>query len=169
MSRLRARLGFWDQAIASPSRAARESAAAVADKVLAEPALRDCDHGRWTGRPMGEVEADDRDAFANWLTDPHAAPHGGESLAGVVVRLRSWLEGCGAAPGSRLVVAPPFIVRALVVAALDLPLPAFWRLDAAPFAVSRLAAQAGRWRLAAFNAKPERIASAPFEAGSRQG
>ena len=101
---------------------------------------------------MTSVEADSPEAFALWLADPGAAPHGGESLAQVLLRVKDWLDRSAALPANRLVVASPFIVRVIVVAALGLPPSVFWRLDAAPLGVTRLTAQNGRWRLAAFNA-----------------
>ena len=101
---------------------------------------------------MAAVEADSPEAFAQWLGDPAAAPHGGESLAQVLLRVQDWLDRSAAVPANRLAVASPFIIRAAVVAALDLPLPVFWRLNAAPLGVTRLTAQNGRWRLAGFNA-----------------
>ena len=101
---------------------------------------------------MAAVEADSSEAFAQWLGDPGAAPHGGESLAQVLLRVKKWLDRNAAVPANRLVVASSFIVRTAVVSALDLPPPVFWRLDAAPLGVTRLTAQNRRWRLAAFNA-----------------
>lgn len=103
---------------------------------------------------MAEVESADPDAFVRWLSDPASAPHGGEPLEAVSGRVRGWLDTRAAAPSNSLVVLPPTVVRALVVTALDLPLSVFWRLDAAPLGLTRLTAQNGRWRLAAFNAAP---------------
>lgn len=101
---------------------------------------------------MAVVESEEPEVFVRWLSDPTGAPPGGEALTDVLGRLRVWLDGCAAAPGNRCAVVSGYVARAIVVAALDLPLPVFWRLDAAPLSVTRLTAQAGRWRLACFAA-----------------
>ncbi|GHJ93227.1 hypothetical protein SNE510_27460 [Streptomyces sp. NE5-10] len=36
--------------------------------------------GRWCGRTLEEVAGAEAEAVSLWLSDPAAAPHGGESL-----------------------------------------------------------------------------------------
>ncbi|WP_234485642.1 hypothetical protein [Streptomyces sp. MBT97] len=43
--------------------------------------------------------------------------------------------------------AEPDVVRALLVSALGLPEPAFWRLDVRPLTAVELSGRAGRWNL----------------------
>ena len=69
-----------DQIWSSPELRARETAQALGLKAAVEPALRDCDYGKWSGQSFDDVSAREPDAVATWLRDPAAAPHGGESL-----------------------------------------------------------------------------------------
>nr|BFE72313.1 hypothetical protein GCM10020092_056140 [Actinoplanes digitatis] len=80
-----------------------------------------------------------------WLTDPCAAPHGGESLAAVRLRAGTWLDRQA---GLRVVaVAHPVLVRAMLTHALGLPDDAVWQLDVAPLSLTRLTHRSGRWHL----------------------
>ncbi|MDX7953162.1 histidine phosphatase family protein, partial [Lichenihabitans sp. Uapishka_5] len=140
------------QALAAPTRAAHDTAAALTRTVLTDPGLRECGYGAWAGRPMAKVAAAEPELFARWLSDPAAAPPGGEPLSGLLERAQHWLADRIGTPATTLAVVPPALLRALVVVALELPAARFWRLDAAPLGVSRLTVQNGRWRLAGFNA-----------------
>ncbi|MGK5733496.1 histidine phosphatase family protein [Streptomyces sp. URMC 124] len=110
-----------------------------------EPALRDLDAGRWHGRLLAEVGADEPKALAAWLTDPGAAPHGGESVLDVVARAGAWLDGLE--DGRVLAVTTPVVIRAALVHALALPPQTFWRLDVLPLSVTELSGRGGRWNL----------------------
>ncbi|MEU3772163.1 histidine phosphatase family protein [Streptomyces sp. NPDC032472] len=107
--------------------------------------LRGQDTGRWAGRPLDEVAAEDPDGVRRWLTDPAYAPPGGESLAALTARVGAELAGL--APGTHRAVVEQAVVRAAVVHALDLPAAAFWRLDVRPGHVTTLTGRAGRWNL----------------------
>jgi broad specificity phosphatase PhoE len=63
----------------------------TADSIV-EPMLRDCDHGRESGRLFDDVQAQEPEALTEWLRDPRAAPHGGESLIDLIRRVAAWLE-----------------------------------------------------------------------------
>jgi broad specificity phosphatase PhoE len=65
----------------SPALRAAQTAEGLALEARAEPLLRDCDFGCWAGRSLAEVQAQAPEAVADWLANPHAAPHGGESFA----------------------------------------------------------------------------------------
>mgnify|MGYP003790065817 CR=1 FL=1 len=129
--------GPW---VCAPTRAARQTADALGGSDPVEAAdLSDPDYGTWTGRTLTEVDLGD------WLTDPAAAPHGGESLTAVITRAGRWLDG---RQGRTLTaVAHPTVVRAALCHALGLPADGIWRLDVAPLAVCRLTHRAGRWHL----------------------
>jgi broad specificity phosphatase PhoE len=137
-----------DEWVCGPSRAARQTARAVfsgGGPVQVEPALADPGYGRWDGQALDEVAQASPDGLGAWLTDPQAAPHGGESLAAVRLRVGAWLEQQA---GQDLVaVAHPVVVRAAVVHALGLPDAAVWQLDVAPLSVTRLTHRANRWHV----------------------
>ncbi|QES49256.1 alpha-ribazole phosphatase [Streptomyces venezuelae] len=103
------------------------------------------EHGEWAGRTLDEVAAEDPEAVRRWLTDPSYAPPGGESVAALVARAGTWLDGL--APGTHRIEAGQAFVRAVVVHALALPAGTFWRLDAKPRTLTELSGRAGRWNL----------------------
>ena len=82
-----------DQIWSSPELRARQTAQVLGLKAAVEPALRDCDYGKWSGQSFDDVSAREPDAVATWLRDPAAAPHGGESLLAFMQRVASWLGG----------------------------------------------------------------------------
>jgi broad specificity phosphatase PhoE len=133
--------------VSSPGRAALQTARAAGREPVAEAALADCAYGRWQGRPLAEVADAEPDAVQLWLTDPSAAPHGGESFAEVVARVGAWLDARMACGRRIVAVTPGTVVRAALVHALGLPIVAHRRLDVAPLSVTRLRARSGRWTL----------------------
>lgn len=134
--------------VRGPSMRCTATADALGLRSDPEPALRDWEMGRWTGARLTEVSTDEPDGVAAWLTDPAAAPHGGESLLELCARVGSWLDSPhGSDDGQVLAVAEPAVIRAAAVHALDLPPQAFWRLDVAPLTVTELSGRSGRWNL----------------------
>ncbi|MGK5544150.1 histidine phosphatase family protein [Streptomyces sp. URMC 127] len=141
------------RALTAPSPRYRETATALgAAGARAEPALRDLDAGRWRGLRLDEVAAAEPEALAAWLTDPGAAPHGGESVRDAVARVGAWLDGLEErleerGDGRVLAFAPAAAVRAAVVHGLALPAQSFWRLDVQPLSLTELTGRGGRWNL----------------------
>ncbi|MFG2136746.1 histidine phosphatase family protein [Streptomyces sp. NPDC048650] len=132
----------------SPSERCRETGEALGLGPLAQPALRDCDMGRWRGRTLAEVAAAEPRAVDTWLADPRAAPHGGESLLAFITRVGTWLDTRPVEEGTGLVaVAEPGVVRAAVVYALQAPPHTYWRIDVRPLSVTTLTGRAGNWAL----------------------
>ncbi|MFJ9028225.1 histidine phosphatase family protein [Streptomyces sp. NPDC102274] len=154
----------------SPSPRCRRTAEALGLDAESLPALAPCAMGRWQGRTLDELAAAEPDALASWLSDPAAAPHGGESLLALLARAAHWLDtlregapggdapggdargdgapGDGGTAGGRVIaVAEPDIVRACVVHALGATPAAFWRIDVRPLTVTELSGRAGRWNL----------------------
>ncbi|MFF5701807.1 histidine phosphatase family protein [Streptomyces sp. NPDC012794] len=93
----------------------------------------------WPLRPRGTGPR-------SWLTDPeYAPPGGGEPLASLLSRTGAYLRVLG--PGRHHAVVAQAVVRAAVVAALELPAAAFWWLDVRPDTVTVLSGRTGRWNL----------------------
>lgn len=145
-----------DMAFTAPSERCRGTAAALGLDAAVAPELGDLDVGRWRGRSLDEVGQRAPEEVAAWLSDPAAAPHGGESLLALVERIGVWLEARkegSASPsgpareGRLLAVVEPAVARAALVHALGLPASAFWRLDVAPLTATELSGRAGRWNL----------------------
>ncbi|MEV4333410.1 histidine phosphatase family protein [Streptomyces sp. NPDC049597] len=136
-------------AFASPSRRCRETARALGlDDVAPEAALAACDMGRWRGRTLDDVAAAEAESVALWLNDPTVAPHGGEALRDVRIRVGAWLDALRGDPAPRVVaVVEPDVVRAAVVHALAAADHAFWRIDVRPLTATELSGRAERWNV----------------------
>ncbi|MGJ4948129.1 histidine phosphatase family protein [Bradyrhizobium sp. HKCCYLS20291] len=147
--RLVGRLPSHDAAQRSPARSAADTAEALALDAQTEPALRDCDFGRWAGRSLAEVQAETPEGVAAWLRDPHAAPHGGESFTDVTTRVAGWMESLLAVDSSVLAITHATVMRAAIAQAIGAGPAAFRRIDVAPLTRARLSAVGGRWTLAA--------------------
>lgn len=145
---LGAGLGRIERLWHGPERRAAETAAALGLRAApeADPRLRDMAAGDWAGRSLGQVERDAPGALMAWLTDPEAAPPGGESVAAVAARVGDWLARV---PEARRAVAvtSPAVARAVVLGVLGAPLPSFWRIDVPPLATLRLSRRDRRWSL----------------------
>ncbi len=102
--------------------------------------LREANHGEWDGLTYQEVQARYPERFAQFMRmeDDVSAP-GGESAAQVLARVavaRDRLKAAHAHDDDLLIVAHSGSLRALVVALLDLPVSASWRLRLTPGSVS---------------------------------
>ncbi|MFC6020785.1 histidine phosphatase family protein [Plantactinospora solaniradicis] len=140
-------LGRIDVCLSTPAVAGLQTAYALGLQPTLEPALADCDYGRWTGQPLDEVADWEPDAVRSWLTEPDAAPHGGESVSALLHRVGGWLDGQADRGGRIGAVTHPVVIRAVLVRALRLPPTVFWQLDVAPLAVVRLTGRGSRWQL----------------------
>jgi broad specificity phosphatase PhoE len=122
-------VGEVDAVYCGPEKRARQTAELLGLHAVVEPKLADLDCGRWRGDVLGGVLPAD---LAIWLTDPTQAPHGGESVIGVVDRVRGWLDSLASTRGRLVAVTHPAVVRAAILVALDAPPKSFWRIDVAP-------------------------------------
>ncbi|MET8541223.1 histidine phosphatase family protein [Kitasatospora sp. NPDC004799] len=137
-----------DRVLVSPSTRCRQTADALG-LAAAEvaPALRGCAMGRWRGRTLDELSAEEPEAVLAWLTDPAAAPHGGESVRQLCARVARWLDEASESAGRLLVVAEPDVIRAAALHVLGAPEQAFWRLDVPPLSGTELTGRTARWNL----------------------
>ncbi len=137
--------------LTSPALAARQTATALDEKARdwrVEDRLRDLDVGVWAGRSLRDIGEE----VASWVADSNYAGHGGESLASFLVRIREWLSTALAMPGTTVAMTHAAVVRAAVLAVLDAPPAAFWRIDAAPLTALTLSSDGRRWAMRAFRA-----------------
>jgi broad specificity phosphatase PhoE len=140
-----------DQVRCAPSARCWQTAEATGLRAVPDAGLSGCDFGEWTGRTLDEVVAEDPDAVTEWLTDPSARPHGGESLCALLDRVGRWLDGRtrnGQPPKATLIaIADPTVIRAAVVHAIDALPRSIWRIDIAPLSQTVLSGEPGRWSL----------------------
>jgi broad specificity phosphatase PhoE len=149
LSRVSGRLPFCDIVLRSPALRAAQTAEGLALDARSEPLLRDCDLGRWAGRSLAEVQAQTPEAVADWLENPRAAPHDGESFADVMTRVGGWMDGLLAGSGSVLAITHPSVIRAAIAHALGAGPETFRHIDVAPLTRTKLSGGGGRWTLAA--------------------
>jgi broad specificity phosphatase PhoE len=132
---------------AGPELRTTQTAEALALNAVIEPALRDCDYGRWRGRALAEVQAEEPEAITAWLTDPHSAPHGGESILDLLARVGAWLDTIASRSGRAVGVTHPAVARAAIVHAIGATAYVFWRIDVAPLTRTELHSRSGGWTL----------------------
>ena len=107
-ARLAARGGL-DLIVTSPLARARQTAGAVAAATGLEPVVQDgwaeVDFGEWEGLSHAEAERDWPEQMAAWLSDPGAAPPGGESLTAASDRVLAALDSLLAGhPGAAVLI-----------------------------------------------------------------
>ncbi|PKV84730.1 histidine phosphatase family protein [Streptomyces sp. TLI_146] len=140
-------LGAAELRYCSPTARSRATGEALGYAPMAQPALRDCDMGRWRGYTLAEVAAREPEAVDAWLADPRAAPHGGEPLLGFIARIGGWLDTRPAEDGAMVAVAEPAVVRAALVYALKAPPSTYWNVDVRPLSTVTLTGGAHGWQL----------------------
>ncbi|MFE3827437.1 histidine phosphatase family protein [Streptomyces sp. NPDC059092] len=131
----------------SPSPRCRTTAGLLGLDARPLPDLAPWAMGRWRGRTLDEVAAAEPREVGAWLTDPAAAPHGGESLLTLNARVGRWLDTLSPDEPRVVAVAEPDIVRAAAVHALGAPAGAFWRFDVRPLTATEFTGRDGRWNL----------------------
>ncbi|MDJ1132270.1 histidine phosphatase family protein [Streptomyces iconiensis] len=132
----------------SPSARCRETGSVLGLTPLAQPALRDCDMGRWRGRTLQEVTACEPQAVDLWLSDPRAAPHGGESLLTFIQRVGGWIDTRPVSDGGWAVgITEPSVLRAALCYVLKAPPHAYWHIDARPLTALTVTGCSGQWHL----------------------
>ncbi|SFB11132.1 Broad specificity phosphatase PhoE [Pseudomonas sp. NFIX10] len=134
------------QLLCGPELRTRQTAALFGDEFLVDPALADCDLGRWRGLSIDELLEVEPQALQTWLDDAEAAPHGGESVARLCRRVGDWLVSLETRPGHLLAVTHPFVIRAALMNVLGCPAATFNRIDIEPLSTLELRFN-GVWRL----------------------
>lgn len=141
---LAARFDSPRRLICAPELRTRQTAQWFGADAQVDEALRDCDWGRWHGRSIKDLQREEEVALQAWLEDPHATPHGGESVAGICERVAAWLQSLQATPGHVVAVTHPFVIRAALIQVMRGS--AFHDIDVEPLSVVELRFT-GHWRL----------------------
>ncbi|TPN39274.1 histidine phosphatase family protein [Mesorhizobium sp. B2-3-3] len=146
---MRGTLRRADRVWTAPALRARQTAEALALDASVEPLLADQDHGRWAGRRFAHVQAEQPADITAWLTDPTAAPHGGESLADVAGRASGLMGRLIAEHGHTIAVTHASIIRAAILHVLGAPLTAGGKIDIEPLSITEFRSDGRRWVLRA--------------------
>jgi broad specificity phosphatase PhoE len=124
--------------LAAPERRAQQTALALGLTPETATELRDCNYGMWNGREFDEVSSGDPAGVAEWLSNPLATPHGGDSIANLIARVGQWLDDSLETGHTVAVTHPAIIPRSAIVHALNAPPLAFWRIDITPLSLTDL-------------------------------
>lgn len=139
-------LGRIDRSLVAPELRARQTADALGLAPVLDPLLAECDHGRWTGRSVADLQASEPAGLAIWMTNPMAAPHDGESLQAMSSRAAVWLDRQASGRGAVVAVTHASMLRLVMMRVLDAPLAAFRAIDVMPMSCLTLSFN-DRWRL----------------------
>ena len=129
-----------------PEKRAQETALALGLAAAVDPALRDCNYGKWAGRELKELQREHPEEVALWLSAPDAVPHCGESIRNLVARVSAWL-GERTKSGYTIAVTHPAVVRGIIVSILGAPVEAFWRIDIVPLTLTDIRSSGRSWTL----------------------
>jgi broad specificity phosphatase PhoE len=151
--RLNGRAASW---FSGPEQACQITAASLGGEAERLQDLRECDFGAWTGRTLVDVAFEDTTALEIWLCDPHAAPHGGESLAQLINRIGRVLDDHPWPEGRSVVVVSPLVARAAAVHALGAQPEVIFHLDLAPLGRLLISRSDHIWRLQELQASTNR-------------
>jgi broad specificity phosphatase PhoE len=136
--------------LTAPDLRSQQTARALNLTATPTPELRDLHYGNWQGRTLADLHAEAPQAIAQWLTDPTAAPHNGESIASLIIRIAAWLDALATeAALHTIAVTHPAVIRAAILHTLNAPPQSFWRIDIAPITLTDLRHNGRAWTLRA--------------------
>jgi broad specificity phosphatase PhoE len=142
--RLSGRTVLW---LSGPEEACQATAVRLGGTAEPIQDLRDCDFGAWTGKALVDIAAEDPTGLDAWLRDPHATPHGGESLTELITRAGRVLEEHPWPQGRSVIVATSLVTRALLVHALGAAPEVIFRIDITPLGRALISRSQQTWRL----------------------
>lgn len=131
--------------LTAPEQRAQQTARALGLAAETAMELRDCNYGTWGGREFDEVSSRDPEGVIEWLSNPLATPHGGDSIASLIARVSQWLDD-SFETGHTVAVTHPAVIRGAILHALNAPILAFWRIDIPPLTLTDLRFN-GKWTL----------------------
>ena len=137
--------------LTSPRLACLETAARLALTALPDDGLADLDYGRWSGLDLDSVAAAEPGALQRWISDPGFHEHGGESRAGLALRMAAWLDRLQGAGGHTVAITHAAVIKSLILHVLEAPEAGFWRLDIAPGTATELRHDGRRWAVSTLN------------------
>ncbi len=127
-----------------PEQRTRQTAAALGLESSVSIDLGDVNYGAWEGKEIDNIQANDPEGLADWLTNVNVAPHGGESIAQLLARVRRWME-CQTSAGHTVAITHPAVIRAAILCAIQAPPESFWRIEIAPLSITDLRFNGRLW------------------------
>lgn len=147
---LRSAVAGASRVVCSPLLRTRETAEALGLPTTVDERFVELDYGVLDGTPLRDVP---RDLWDRWITDPHFAPEGGESIAVLGERVRAACDDLADEAAERDVVVVSHVspVKAAVSWALGVGDEITWRMWVAPASVTRISVGPPRRSLHLFN------------------
>jgi broad specificity phosphatase PhoE len=145
-----------DRVWSSPALRSRQTAQALGLQAVERLDLADQDMGSWSGKTLAAISQQQFENISTWLSDPAAAPHGGESIAGLSARIAALMDTLLGERGHTIAVTHPAVIRTAVLHVLGAPLESFWRIDCEPLSVTEFRSDGLRWALRASGVMPTR-------------
>ncbi len=139
--------GRADRVFASPALRALQTAEMLGFDATRAPSLRDCDYGRWTGKPLMSLHSEEPENLALWMSDPEASPHEGESLEQLCKRVAGWMNEEMPLGGHVVAVTHAAVIRAAILDVVKAPFASFWTIDIQPLGMVRMTHDGRRWSL----------------------
>ena len=130
--------------IHGPELRAAQTAALFSGQSEVDHGLRDCDFGQWQGLRIDDI---DQAELGAWMIDWQAAPHGGEAIEQLYLRVSIWMDSL-TGTGHIVAITHPFVIRAALMRVLQCPPVAFHAIDIEPLSVLDLRFN-GMWRMRA--------------------
>ena len=121
--------------LCAPEVRARQTVGLYGSEAVIDDALRDGDLGRWKGQRLSHLDSDEVQA---WLNNSASAPHGGESVDQVCMRVAQWMKTLEAQPGHVVAITHPFVIRAAMLYVMQCPVSMFYRIDVEPLSATEL-------------------------------
>ncbi len=129
-----------------PEQRVQQTARALGLEASVSVDLGDVNYGTWKGKEIDDIHVGDPEALAAWLINVNAAPHGGESLAELIARVRQWMEGQTSA-GHTIAVTHPAWIRAAILCVIQGPSESFWRIEISPLSITDLRFNGRSWTI----------------------
>ena len=133
--------------LCAPETRTLQTAQALSREIEIEivPQLEDYDMGDWKGQSLPDLQNSIPERLTDWINNPNAAPHGGESVQDLCLRVGAWLDSFRE-EGHFAVVTHPFVIRAAILHALAASTASFNLIDVEPLSIVDLR-YTERWRL----------------------
>jgi alpha-ribazole phosphatase len=136
--------------VCSPARRTRETATALGLFPQNDPAFREQNFGRWTGRRHADISAEEGAGYAAfWQRPAENRPPGGESFADQVARVETGLAALPA--GDVILVVHSGTIRAVLAIALGIAPEKALRFVIDPISLTRVDRLNSGWRIVAVN------------------
>jgi broad specificity phosphatase PhoE len=123
--------------LCGPEQRTQQTAKALGFEPSISSDLADVNYGVWEGKRIDDIQTGDPAGLADWLTNVHASPHGGESISQAIQRVQQWMDR---QPGTGHIIAMthPAVIRAAILCAMHAPPESFWRIEIATLSITDL-------------------------------